>query len=163
MHLSIILDPRADVLHAENAAEIAALYHRLLTDAARAGERELKLSAAAADGIPPAQAAHVTLRAIVETLRTLPPITVYETEYEPESAAAADPSAVTVTKENGVYVVSGDWAERLVASVNFDDSESLQYFQRALRSAGVIDKLEQAGIEEGDTVELYGLEFDFYF
>lgn len=47
--------------------------------------------------------------------------------------------------------------------MNFDDSESLQYFQRALRSAGVIDKLEQAGIEEGDTVELYGLEFDFYF
>ena len=38
MHLSIILDPRADVLHAENAAEMAALYHRLLTDAARAGE-----------------------------------------------------------------------------------------------------------------------------
>ena len=76
MHLSIILDPRADVLHAENAAEMAALYHRLLTDAARAGERELKLSAAAADGIPPAQAAHVTLRAIVETLRTLPPLAV---------------------------------------------------------------------------------------
>ena len=70
MHLSIILDPRADVLHAENAAEMAALYHRLLTDAARAGERELKLSAAAAD------AAHVTLRAIVETLRTLPPLAV---------------------------------------------------------------------------------------
>ena len=63
MHLSIILDPRADVLHAENAAEMAALYHRLLTDAARAGERELKLSAAAADGI-------------VETLRTLPPLAV---------------------------------------------------------------------------------------
>ena len=55
MHLSIIFDPRADVLHAENAAEMAALYHRLLTDAARAGERELELSAAAADGIPPAQ------------------------------------------------------------------------------------------------------------
>lgn len=73
MHLSIILDPRADVLHAENAAEMAALYRRLLTDAARAGERELMLSAAAADGIPPAQAAHVTLRAIVETL---PPLAV---------------------------------------------------------------------------------------
>ena len=72
MHLSIILDPRADVLHAENAAEMAALYHRLLTDAARAGERELKLIAAAADGIPPAQAA----RAIVETLRTLPQLAV---------------------------------------------------------------------------------------
>ena len=48
----------------------------LAREAARAGERELKLSAAAADGIPPAQAAHVTLRAIVETLRTLPPLAV---------------------------------------------------------------------------------------
>ena len=49
---------------------------RVVPPPARAGERELKLSAAAADGIPPAQAAHVTLRAIVETLRTLPPLAV---------------------------------------------------------------------------------------
>ena len=69
----------------------------------------------------------------------------------------------TRLNENGLYVVSCEWAVRLVASVNLDVSESLQYFLRALRSAGVIDKLEQAGIEEGDTVELYGLEFEFYF
>lgn len=130
---------------------------RVAAYAAEKGCRLCRISAEAALGV------EELVTAMAETLRTLPPITVYETEYEPESAAAADPSAVTVTKENGVYVVSGDWAERLVASVNFDDSESLQYFQRALRSAGVIDKLEQAGIEEGDTVELYGLEFDFYF
>ena len=76
MHLSIVLDPRADILRAENAAEMAARYRRLLTDAARAGEGKLTLSTSATDGMPPAQAAHVTLRAIVETLRTLPPLAV---------------------------------------------------------------------------------------
>lgn len=130
---------------------------RVAAYAKERGYRLCKISAEAFLGVSE------LVTAMAEELRTLPPITVYEAEYEPESVAAADPSAVTVAKENGVYVVSGDWAERLVASVNFDDSESLQYFQRALRSAGVIDKLEQAGIEEGDTVELYGLEFEFYF
>lgn len=130
---------------------------RVAAYAKERGYRLCKISAEAFLGVSE------LVTAMAEELRTLPPITVYEAEYEPESVAAADPSAVTVSKENGVYVVSGDWAERLVASVNFDDSESLQYFQRALRSAGVIDKLEQAGIEEGDTVELYGLEFEFYF
>ena len=53
--------------------------------------------------------------------------------------------------------------KKLISEINFYDSESLSYFQRALRSLGIIDMLEQAGIEEGETVEMYGLEFDFYF
>ena len=46
-------------------------------------------------------------------------------------------------------------------AVNFDDSESLQYFQRVLIETGVIDALREAGCQEGDTVDLYDLEFDF--
>lgn len=46
-------------------------------------------------------------------------------------------------------------------SVNFDDYESLQYFQRVLISSGVIDRLREAGIQEGDTVSIYDVEFDF--
>ena len=42
-----------------------------------------------------------------------------------------------------------------------DDYESLQYFQRVMRSSGIIDKLEEMGIQEGDTVELFGFQFDF--
>ena len=76
MHLSIVLDPRANALRAESAAEMAALYRRLLTDAAQAGARELALCTASADGMPTAQAAHITLRAIVETLRALPLLAV---------------------------------------------------------------------------------------
>lgn len=77
MHLSIILDPRADVLHAGkrggNGRVVPPPAHGCC---AGGGEGAQGLSAAAADGIPPAQAAHVTLRAIVETLRTLPPLAV---------------------------------------------------------------------------------------
>ncbi len=46
-------------------------------------------------------------------------------------------------------------------SVNFGDNESLQYFQRTLKNSGVIDALERAGVREGDTVSIYGLEFDY--
>lgn len=76
MTLSFVLDPQAEVLRAENAAEMSALYRRLLTDAARSGAREITLCTAASAGMPAAQAAHVTLRAIVEALRLLPPLSV---------------------------------------------------------------------------------------
>lgn len=56
-------------------------------------------------------------------------------------------------KANGLY--------RFINSVNFDDYESLQYFQRVLINTGVIDALREAGIQEGDTVNIYDIEFDF--
>ena len=54
-----------------------------------------------------------------------------------------------------------NWAGALLGSVNMDDYESLQYFQRVLINSGVIDALRQAGVQEGDTVCVYDLEFDF--
>ena len=60
-----------------------------------------------------------------------------------------------------MYLVEGDWLPQLIRSVNFDDYESLQYFQRVLISSGVIDALREAGVQEGDTVSMYDLEFDF--
>ena len=50
---------------------------------------------------------------------------------------------------------------KLISAVDFDDYESLQYFQRVLIHTGVIDALREAGIQEGDTVSMYDLEFDF--
>ena len=49
----------------------------------------------------------------------------------------------------------------MLGSTNFEDNESLQYFQNALRKKGVIKALEQEGIEEGDLVRMYELEFDY--
>ncbi len=63
--------------------------------------------------------------------------------------------------EDGVFIVEGVWIKKIVNSTNFNDYESMQYFQRALKSRGVIEALESMGINEGDTVKLYDAEFDF--
>ncbi len=66
-----------------------------------------------------------------------------------------------IEQVDGVYRVTGSWIENLVESTNFDDPESLQYFQRLIRRKGVIDALEKAGVQEGDPVALHDLEFEF--
>lgn len=69
--------------------------------------------------------------------------------------------SIEITVEDGVYVVEGMYVRKIVGSTNFDDYESLQYFQRVLRKSGIIDMLEEKGIKEGDTVHMYGVEFDY--
>lgn len=102
------------------------------------------------------------LNRISELLSKLPPIL----RYEPEPLPLPKPGdgaghEVHVTETDGVFVVEGDWLPQFIQSVNFDDYESLQYFQRVLISSGVIDALRAAGVQEGDTVRMYDLEFDF--
>ena len=63
--------------------------------------------------------------------------------------------------EDGVYYVNAMWLEPILRTVNMEDYSSLQYFQRVLRSSGIIDALEEKGIQEGDTVDILGFEFDF--
>ncbi len=102
------------------------------------------------------------VRRCAALLSELPPIRRYEPEpvQRPDPAVLRDRS-VTVTRRDGVFVVEGEWLLRVMRGVNFDDEEGLQYFERVLRSAGVIDALVKAGASEGDTVSLYDLEFDF--
>ncbi len=72
-----------------------------------------------------------------------------------------DEEAFRVVHRDGVYCVEGPRAEKIVASTNFSDYESLQFFQRSLRDAGIIDALEEAGISEGETVRMEDLEFEY--
>lgn len=67
-----------------------------------------------------------------------------------------------VTKEDDVYVVEGEFLERLIKSTNFDDMDSISYFQKVLRNRGVIDKLKESGISEGDLVKIYDIEFEYF-
>ena len=69
--------------------------------------------------------------------------------------------SIEITVEDGIYIVEGMYVRKIVGSTNFDDYESLQYFQRVLRKSGIIDMLEEKGIKEGDTVHMYGVEFDY--
>lgn len=102
------------------------------------------------------------LDAITAELSKLPPILRYEPDpVELRPLEELDRGAVTVTEEDGVFSVEAQWLLRIMRTVDFDDSESLQYFQRVLIDTGVIDALREADCGEGDTVDIYGLEFDF--
>ena len=63
--------------------------------------------------------------------------------------------------QDGIYYVDAKWLEPIMRTVNMEDYSSLQYFQRVLRSSGIIDALENMGIPEGATVNILGFEFDF--
>lgn len=92
-------------------------------------------------------------------LETLPPILHYQEEEIPEEKKDAD--SFDISREQGVFVVSGPGMDRLIDSVNFDDQESLNWFHRTLRRIGVIDALREAGAQEGSTVRIADMEFDF--
>ncbi len=101
------------------------------------------------------------MKAVAAKLQELPPLVYYEEEYV-EVPETTDMS-VRVEVVDGVYNVIGEWLIRLCNDINFDDYESLQFFQRVLRDKGVIQALEDAGIQEGDTVSIYDVEFDFMY
>ncbi len=99
------------------------------------------------------------LKSIQEKLSKLPPIKKFEADYyTKEDLNSKD---INIVKQDDIYIVEGEWLLNLLRTVNFDDYESLQYFQRVLISSGVIDKLRDFGVQEGDTVSIYNLEFDF--
>ena len=95
-------------------------------------------------------------------LAALPPLMAFEPEPEPlPDLREGGERQVSVTWQEGIYIVEGDWLLPVMRGINFDDYESLQYFERVLQSTGVIRALEEAGCTEGDTVSLYDFEFDF--
>ena len=102
------------------------------------------------------------LNAISAALAKLPPIR----QFTPEAPALAPVETlqrgqVEVTQQDGVYFVKAPWLLKIMNTIDFDETESLQYFQRVLIQTGVIDALRDAGCQEGDTVDLYDLDFDF--
>ncbi len=101
------------------------------------------------------------LNEVYHLLSTLPEeIEEYEM-FDFDEHKQLDMDKIEVIIEDGVFFVEGLRIQNLVESTNFDDYESLQYFQRALRKYGVIDKLEDAGVKEGDLVNIYDFEFDY--
>ena len=96
-----------------------------------------------------------------EELKELPPMTIYEAEYEPEDAYVGGGKETEIRYEDGIYVVEGEWLFNLMGQINFSDYESLNYFQRILQRSGIFEELEKHGCKDGDTVSIYDFEFDF--
>ena len=100
---------------------------------------------------------------IARELVHLPPLTVYESEMSAEDEPEmAEDDEIKVTNVNGVYHVKAERLINVINSINFGDHESMAYFQKVLRNSGVIAALEAKGIKDGDTVNLYDVEFDYY-
>ena len=87
---------------------------------------------------------------------------VFEQEYFPENEHIYMELPYTVEKEDGVYVVEGPKIEKMLGYTNLDSEKGFAFFQKFLKDSGILDELEAAGIEEGDTVRMYGLQFDYY-
>ena len=101
------------------------------------------------------------IRAVAAKLSTLEPIRRYEPEPAPVEDFSAGKRDFTLTVEDGVYIIEAPWLLKIMETIDPDAYDSLQYFQRVLRQSGIIDALEDAGIEKGDTVSIYDVEFDY--
>ena len=101
------------------------------------------------------------IHAVGERLQLLPPITVYESEVVKTEAVAATADDIVIRREDGKFIVEGDFIYNIMGRINFDNYESLNYFQHTLQKNGVFEKLEAAGCQDGDTVSIYDFEFDY--
>lgn len=121
------------------------------------GFRCFEISAATKAGVQELMDAAAAL------LKTLPPIMEYEPEplSQEELLAQVEKEKFTVRVEDGIYFVEGDWLMRVLGMVDPNDYESMQYFQRVLRDSGIISRLEEMGIREGNTVSILNFEFEY--
>ena len=107
------------------------------------------------------QGTRALMLAAAGELAKLPPITVYEPTYVERSPEVDTSQPLEITHEDDVWLVEGPWLQRLMANVNFGDYESRNWFDRMLRQSGLFDQLEALGIQDGDTVSMYDLEFEY--
>ncbi len=119
------------------------------------GRELLYISAATGEGIAE------MIRTVAERLEELPPMKIYDCEYEPEDAYVGGGKETTIRRENDTFYVEGAWLLNLMGQINFDDYESLNFFQRVLQKSGVFEALEAKGCRDGNTVSIYDFEFDY--
>ncbi len=150
----IIVANKVDAADLEDEASL-----RFKKRCSELGREVVYVSAVTGDGLDE------LVKLAAEKLRDLPPITVYDTEITPEDEAVrgSGERITEIRREGGKFIVEGEWLFNFMGQINFSDYESLNFFQRVLQKNGVIDKLREAGVEEGDTVSIYDFEFDFVY
>ena len=145
----IIVANKTDLLGEDRSA-----VERLKAYADQKGFAFLELSAATNQGV------HDLIMKTWEALQELPPVFVYEPEFV-EVEEEITERDITIEKVEDYYVVGGAWIDKIMGSVNVDDYESRQYMDRMLKNAGVYERLEAMGVQEGDFVVIGELEFEY--
>ncbi|MBR3685596.1 MAG: GTPase ObgE [Clostridia bacterium] len=117
------------------------------------GSKVMRISAATTQGVTELK----TLMA--NTLKDIPPVAPLE--FIPFEYEEKDRSSFEINVENGIYYVSGGYVEELARRVVFSDGDSFRWFQRCLRDKGIIDALKEAGMQDGDTVSIMDIDFEY--
>lgn len=100
---------------------------------------------------------------VKEKLDELPKETiVFEQEFFPDTAVAPNEPYTVTKEEEGVFVVEGPRIEKMLGYTNLDSEKGFVFFQNFLKTNGILEELEKQGIQDGDTVNMYGLSFDYY-
>ncbi len=113
------------------------------------------LSAATHQGVKP------LIQAIAAKLAELPPVKVYEADYVPPMPKVDTSAEVSIEVEDHYWFVEAPWLEHLLACTNLNDFESRNWLDKQLRESGLFDKMEAMGVQDGDTVIMYDLEFEY--
>ena len=141
-----ILDPESDNLQ------------RLQAKCDQLGCQMFQMSAAANQGV------QELVYQVWHELEQLPPVEVFEAEMSIDEPVLNPERDIQITRgDDAIFYVSGAWVEKIVGSVNFAEYESRMYFERTLRKAGVFDMLEARGIQEKDTVDVLGIQFEYIY
>ena len=149
--MQIVVGNKADLLSEEEQENI----HRLKEHAEALGYRFFVMSAATHSGV------EALVKECGDALSTIPLPKAYEADYvapEPEIGSADD---VVIQHFDELWTVEGPWMQRLCATVNFSDHESMMFFDRALRTSGIYARMEEMGVKDGDTVSIYDLMFEY--
>jgi len=150
--LQIVAANKTDIITDEE------VYKAFVAEMEKRGYTVFSISAATGKGVDE------LMKYTYEELSKLPPAVVFESEMNiDEEEFILDDVGFEISRDGDAYVVSGSWIEAVGGGINFDDNESLQFFQRALLNKGVIDALVEAGVQEGDTVIIGDLKFDFVY
>ena len=149
--------PQIVVANKTDIMEDETLLEKLRAHVEEAGYPLFALSAASHTGT------RELIQACAAKLAEIPPMPPYEADYVPPEPEVGTSDELQIRHFDDLWVVEGPWLQRLMSSINFGDYESRMYFDRVLRQSGLFDRLEAMGIEEGDTVSIYDLDFEFRF
>ena len=149
----IIAANKTDVIYAEDEDPVA----KLKAEFEPKGIKVYPITAVSGQGVKE------LLYAVYDVLQTVDSTPViFEKEFDPSMMIDETLPYTVERNEEGIYVVEGPRIEKMLGYTNLESEKGFLFFQRFLKGNGILEELEKAGIEEGDTVRMYGLEFDYY-
>lgn len=149
----IIAANKTDVIYAEDEDPVA----KLKAEFEPKGIKVYPISAVSGQGVKE------LLYAVYDLLQTVDSTPViFEKEFDPAMMIDETLPYTVERNEEGIYVVEGPRIEKMLGYTNLESEKGFLFFQRFLKGNGILEELKKAGIEEGDTVRMYGLEFDYY-